>query len=149
MCGEHAGVLYAVNPAVGSSPRVWGAPRTELGGKTNDRLIPTCVGSTPGPEDNSARCAAHPHVCGEHCLPPLSVSRTAGSSPRVWGALLLRCVPRGGVRLIPTCVGSTGAGEDGGHVEPAHPHVCGEHYLKPQARYHFLGSSPRVWGARR
>ena len=122
---------------------------TELGGKTNDRLIPTCVGSTPGPEDNSARCAAHPHVCGEHRLSLRKKTPSLGSSPRVWGALLATIEREPNRRLIPTCVGSTGAGEDGGHVEPAHPHVCGEHYLKPQARYHFLGSSPRVWGARR
>ena len=122
---------------------------TELGGKTNDRLIPTCVGSTPGPEDNSARCAAHPHVCGEHFFYDVYRGAGFGSSPRVWGARSgIASLPQL-VRLIPTCVGSTGAGEDGGHVEPAHPHVCGEHYLKPQARYHFLGSSPRVWGARR
>ena len=148
MCGEHTLPSPQPSPRSGSSPRVWGAPQPPGYPDPQPRLIPTCVGSTQGYQSGLAPATAHPHVCGEHI--PLGHSRvgTLGSSPRVWGALLGTARSRSHRRLIPTCVGSTRPALFSWCTRPAHPHVCGEHYLKTQTRDHFLGSSPRVWGAR-
>ena len=51
-----------------------------------------------------------------------------GSSPRVWGLLAVPHSRRRGIRVIPTCVGTTKAGGD--------------------CREATSGSSPRVWGLR-
>ena len=51
------------------------------------------------------------------------------------------------IRLIPTCVGSTGTLPLGGLARSAHPHVCGEHNSTPVPEKTGVGSSPRVWGA--
>ena len=72
------------------------------------RLIPTCVGST-APRANQQACrTAHPHVCGEHGIITEETAREYGSSPRVWGAQAYFIDSILPVRLIPTCVGSTG-----------------------------------------
>ena len=72
-----------------------------------NRLIPTCVGSTVIRPISASASAAHPHVCGEHDVPRNAPVRELGSSPRVWGAPPLRRELLPLLRLIPTCVGST------------------------------------------
>ena len=107
VCGEHIINIGAVGAQYGSSPRVWGAPKTAAILMTRRRLIPTCVGSTVWPYVGDVGLAAHPHVCGEHNLTGNFLSAIAGSSPRVWGAPLSEAQGIHGDRLIPTCVGST------------------------------------------
>ena len=46
VCGEHISPFAAHGSAVGSSPRVWGAPHLRFRLGAARRLIPTCVGST-------------------------------------------------------------------------------------------------------
>ena len=70
-----------------------------------------------------------------------------GSSPRVWGALMRSCIRHMSARLIPTCVGSTTLPGVSLRVGTAHPHVCGEHAVRPVKADFPDGSSPRVWGA--
>ena len=131
----------------GSSPRVWGALRHQKIPILRIRLIPTCVGSTT-PGVTRVRCAAaHPHVCGEHFPNTDLLSIVSGSSPRVWGALDVRDARRPGVRLIPTCVGSTSRTSAALPRNTAHPHVCGEHQAHARPTASKAGSSPRVWGA--
>ena len=131
----------------GSSPRVWGALRHQKIPILRIRLIPTCVGSTT-PGVTRVRCAAaHPHVCGEHFPNTDLLSIVSGSSPRVWGALDVRDARRPGVRLIPTCVGSTSRTSAALPRNTAHPHVCGEHLSCFKNTNPVHGSSPRVWGA--
>ena len=66
VCGEHPSVtMNSVSP-VGSSPRVWGALKRAVPLREQNRLIPTCVGSTPVVSTSWLCTAAHPHVCGEH-----------------------------------------------------------------------------------
>ena len=127
VCGEHSSPVAWGAYFLGSSPRVWGALNCVVDAVQAGRLIPTCVGSTPGPEDNSARCAAHPHVCGEHRLSLRKKTPSLGSSPRVWGALLATIEREPNRRLIPTCVGSTSFTMCTEGRGSAHPHVCGEH----------------------
>ena len=112
------------------------------------RLIPTCVGSTSGSASMRSVWSAHPHVCGEHSAVLRHIASGCGSSPRVWGARAYKYWAVSMIRLIPTCVGSTGTLPLGGLARSAHPHVCGEHVSSKSGRRGWRGSSPRVWGAR-
>ena len=89
MCGEHYILLRCKSLMVGSSPRVWGAHHRIPGPLAQDRLIPTCVGSTKVVIRTSMNLKAHPHVCGEHLRICFFLLLFFGSSPRVWGAHLL------------------------------------------------------------
>ena len=130
VCGEHTQTPPRPKPSLGSSPRVWGAPRHQLQGIRNTRLIPTCVGSTGTPGRTAPQHPAHPHVCGEHLKSPLADLSQTGSSPRVWGAPIERLPGRHERRLIPTCVGSTRPRLRFRPKSSAHPHVCGEHITR-------------------
>ena len=111
-------------------------------------LIPTCVGSTSQRYHGNQRRPAHPPVCGEHTQWLRAKVVKDGSSPRVWGALMMSPARAARSRLIPTCVGSTAHFTDNAVARSAHPHVCGEHRIVHLAAPPHCGSSPRVWGAR-
>ena len=66
VCGEHPPHAPPKGFICGSSPRVWGARARCLLGRSEIRLIPTCVGSTSNRVSHVHALAAHPHVCGEH-----------------------------------------------------------------------------------
>ena len=149
VCGEHDDDIMWNLHNFGSSPRVWGAPSRITPPHSTARLIPTCVGSTPRYPAPARSHSAHPHVCGEHLAVWAIHSRASGSSPRVWGARPVGVPFPGFCRLIPTCVGSTPSPSGLILVVSAHPHVCGEHYLPGHVNIYEVGSSPRVWGARR
>ena len=127
VCGEHNNLPVIHIIQRGSSPRVWGARRALENERTLNRLIPTCVGSTHLSCQRLNLKAAHPHVCGEHGGGLRRPMSRIGSSPRVWGARMVRIRLHGRRRLIPTCVGSTTAARRKKHRAAAHPHVCGEH----------------------
>ena len=133
--------------ACGSSPRVWGARFFALKSYADERLIPTCVGSTSSKSVPDILSPAHPHVCGEHPTIGLGIIHLDGSSPRVWGAPSEDVDPGSTARLIPTCVGSTNCKPVSCVTYSAHPHVCGEHNTGVYNREIRDGSSPRVWGA--
>ncbi len=106
VCGEHGWSLNSLQPANGSSPRVWG----------------TLTSSRPV----FSRKAVHPHVCGEHVcvgnggvadygssprvwgtfIVSASARLCRGSSPRVWGTSAFALRHRLRFRFIPTCVGN-------------------------------------------
>ena len=54
-----------------------------------------------------------------------------GSSPRVWGTYIILPVPHAKQRFIPTCVGNILQIKTAFRTPSVHPHVCGEHDLKP------------------
>ena len=147
VCGEHRIARGHPRYLRGSSPRVWGAHHQYWCCRRPIRLIPTCVGSTKDRRDTDDAAAAHPHVCGEHCLALRWRRGAGGSSPRVWGAQSHGQLPQRYSRLIPTCVGSTTIRSSRHSRRPAHPHVCGEHSLTSAGARARAGSSPRVWGA--
>ena len=147
VCGEHRWHRHQCLRARGSSPRVWGALADLIEWATENRLIPTCVGSTPQLPLVRDRSPAHPHVCGEHGAMRGMRAPVSGSSPRVWGALGDTVTADGKTRLIPTCVGSTHRIRNPCPPFSAHPHVCGEHSGAGDWRNIRGGSSPRVWGA--
>ena len=71
-----------------------------------------------------------------------------GSSPRLWGTLLVLCFLSFLVRFIPTPVGNTVASAALQSQLPVHPHACGEHISSYSKIYWCVGSSPRLWGTR-
>ena len=168
-CGEHFPAQTRAGHSMGSSPRVWGARRPKYGyidttgliprvwgariiavaKKHPSGLIPTGVGSTIELIFRTRCTGAHPHGCGEHIVCAVWVTGLVGSSPRVWGAR--RFVQRRSRlrRLIPTGVGSTSPHRRGPVIPWAHPHGCGEHGGPNMDTSTPLGSSPRVWGARK
>ncbi len=90
----------------------------------------------------------HPHVCGELHTKDLEQQPVNGSSPRVWGTLLLLSEHQVVLRFIPTCVGNSCFPPLACADETVHPHVCGELLLVCCSFVCCCGSSPRVWGTR-
>ena len=133
---------------MGSSPRVWGTPRSQSCLHGGRGLIPTGVGNTLNLTPRLRAHSAHPHGCGEH-KPKITVDLVKqGSSPRVWGT---READLAGYRLgglIPTGVGNTCESRSRKRDDGAHPHGCGEHVEARHSKTPTLGSSPRVWGTR-
>ena len=70
VCGEHADIVSVKLPAVGSSPRVWGACCHRRQAERPGRFIPTCVGSIHRADALHFQPTVHPHVCGEHFTTP-------------------------------------------------------------------------------
>ena len=85
--GEHPISMKPKPHPAGSSPRAWGTLSGKEVGRMRRRIIPTCVGNTPG---KLFPTLPHP-----------------GSSPRAWGTLSGKEVGRMRRRIIPTCVGNT------------------------------------------
>ncbi len=111
-----------------------------------NRFIPTHVGNTPRRWSRSGLPSVHPHACGEHHTGFQPGRQTVGSSPRMWGTLLLDLADLGRERFIPTHVGNTWWTARRRSSGPVHPHACGEHLYAPAAEVWQTGSSPRMWG---
>ena len=69
-----------------------------------------------------------------------------GSSPRVWGTLLMSGRSGWVGRFIPACVGNSVQIPAVPNQIPVHPRVCGELWARHGGRRRICGSSPRVWG---
>ncbi len=139
--GPRAGAV-----SLGSSPRAWGK-----GGRTRfprrcPRIIPTCVGKRDDNAPNLNPFQDHPHVRGEKDVPPQTLPRHAGSSPRAWGKGAGAHEDSASLRIIPTCVGKSIALWSPPSRTADHPHVRGEKIHARKSRSSQLGSSPRAWG---
>ena len=145
-CGEHRQRNAPPVCWSGSSPRLWGTFDVECKSIPIQRFIPTPVGNIT----RQCRCAntksVHPHACGEHSSRAKSPTPTIGSSPRLWGTLLI-CRQRIRARwFIPTPVGNIGRLPETKPIFSVHPHACGEHECGGCGRCRAHGSSPRLWG---
>ena len=125
-CGELQVTAAALFSWVGSSPRMWGTHYRNFPIISEFRFIPTHVGNSTilgYPFDTGA---VHPHACGE-LRSRRPRSRTGlGSSPRMWGTLLVCKLYPVETRFIPTHVGNSRGYTYGGCKLPVHPHACGE-----------------------
>ena len=128
VCGEYIypaacapSLVRFIPTCVGNTNRIQSATCFQ------ERFIPTCVG-------NTATLAVF-YWCGVRFI-PTCVGNTLrrmrpsmllrGSSPRVWGILIVF--------------------NSSGIFKPVHPHVCGEYFAPRLASCLYFGSSPRVWG---
>ena len=107
VCGEHYCIDAFLAFSFGSSPRMWGTPLRPGAIDKRLRFIPTYVGNTKEEIKNDIHTAVHPHVCGEHIVPPVVGGMIDGSSPRMWGTPLRPCLRYLFDRFIPTYVGNT------------------------------------------
>ncbi len=71
------------------------------------RFIPACAGNTAKTKTKLLTCSVHPRVCGEHIGCTLYIINRYGSSPRVRGTHLTRCINSITNRFIPACAGNT------------------------------------------
>ena len=166
-CGEHKIRGGSTQRNLGSSPRMWGTPVDRSVVRAVCRFIPTHVGNTAGRYSGEANLAVHPHACGEHIWTVPVKPESIGSSPRMWGTLVVNTLIKICPRFIPTHVGNTGpspyfpspnsvhphaCGEHTPLVAlaveicPVHPHACGEHSYSSELIGGSAGSSPRMWG---
>ena len=107
MCGENASSCHGMSSAAGTSPHVWGKRLRVRREEDGVRNIPTCVGKTQCAARRSRLSAEHPHMCGENPSAPYLISTSVGTSPHVWGKLMVAHFKFESVRNIPTCVGKT------------------------------------------
>ncbi len=107
-CGEHCSEVMLAIYVRGSSPRMWGTRSVSYRWCGRCRFIPTHVGNTNHQNEPHNRKPVHPHACGEHYSMRFWLGSSYGSSPRMWGTLLLTAFVDADHRFIPTHVGNTG-----------------------------------------
>ena len=110
------------------------------------RITPACAGKTFRSVVAGVRCKDHPRVCGENPALACSLSRLAGSPPRVRGKPSVESAPQSGMRITPACAGKTWSPVESIGVEKDHPRVCGENLYTVQPHHRIRGSPPRVRG---
>ena len=126
-CGEYWLPSSTIRAIYGSSPRVWGIHHPEARVAHYRRFIPTRVGNTEIPDRCISLIAVHPHACGEYDLTVLTPVAVPGSSPRVWGILVVVSLKFVFLRFIPTRVGNTTHRAGRTRRISVHPHACGEY----------------------
>jgi len=145
-CGERTNQFDAIPPACGSSPRVWGTRSALHCGHYLARFIPTGVGNAQHLRRVVVIPSVHPHGCGERSFFRHRNHALFGSSPRVWGTLLINAQLFAIFRFIPTGVGNAFYLNQSVYLIPVHPHGCGERCRCRCPEPAKFGSSPRVWG---
>ena len=125
---------------------MWGQVNNNTIALNHLRIIPTRVGTS----QKACICVImnrdHPHACGDKgtCVPSSSVTR--GSSPRVWGQVILNFGKIHYHGIIPTRVGTSCRDFETYTDGKDHPHACGDKLIYGFGKVRMLGSSPRVWG---
>ena len=134
-CGESWIVTTSESESLGSSPRVWGKRGIAVHPAPLQWIIPTGVGKASGAARPTPPSRDHPHGCGESAPVWLDNTRTAGSSPRVWGKQGRRRARALRRRIIPTGVGKAPPSLGSCRSRPPwdHPHGCGESLISSSA----------------
>ncbi len=144
--GDWPEVFLREEPDAGSSPREWGLGPRRQRRPRRPGLIPTRVGTGAPISAVTSWGRAHPHASGDWANKALASAPPPGSSPREWGLAAPAAAEARPLRLIPTRVGTGGAG---GRCHPgrqAHPHASGDWPREGADGSRYRGSSPREWG---
>ena len=110
------------------------------------RIIPTRVGTSHLLIKRCQRYRDHPHACGDKICKASDMTRTSGSSPRVWGQVAQINSLEKEDRIIPTRVGTSFVLVCLYQYRWDHPHACGDKKSFGAMCSSYIGSSPRVWG---
>ena len=145
-CGERSCLQSRISWIGGSSPRLWGTDHTVNENMLTMRFIPTPVGNGRVGSLCSGLDAVHPHACGERSPSAMNAMSGNGSSPRLWGTVVMSMSAAHAARFIPTPVGNGSSRGGWGLPTTVHPHACGERRLKNKVGIVMHGSSPRLWG---
>ena len=133
----------------GSSPCVWGQAPLMLGLTIQHRIIPMRVG-TRTLKNNLCCCPRdHPHACGDKFPRQKLRAASLGSSPCVWGQVILISSFTSRFRIIPMRVGTSHFFCVIATVKQDHPHACGDKKILILTWKTYRGSSPCVWGQAR
>ena len=145
-CGD--GFIFRVSPVspCGSPPRVWGRLIRRHPIACNYRFTPTGVGTACLGFRRRVTPPVHPHGCGDGFANFGKDNFDLGSPPRVWGRLLAKTLPTGGLRFTPTGVGTAQSQTARTPEVPVHPHGCGDGADRSSGPDSTGGSPPRVWG---
>ena len=109
-CGERDWRRAGVEPAAGSSPRLWGTHAYGISHWFKGRFIPTAVGNAGWWQGMRCNPTVHPHGCGERIHAGGVYSCDCGSSPRLWGTHAKNRHQLIIFRFIPTAVGNAMTG---------------------------------------
>ncbi len=125
---------------------MWGQG-TPIGlSNSNQRIIPTRVGTSKCLSLKIYLFRDHPHACGDKQVRNYERNGEKGSSPRVWGQATTNGAAEITSRIIPTRVGTSCYLNVLQRRERDHPHACGDKPSPCRSMSALHGSSPRVWG---
>ncbi len=130
----------------GSSPRVWGQGGTFVKKKCGTGIIPTRMGTSCHIGIDSGADTDHPHAYGDKLFYACLTGLRPGSSPRVWGQVVLVISDLPFTRIIPTRMGTSRDIVVKHLPDWDHPHAYGDKDMRRICITKSLGSSPRVWG---
>ena len=130
----------------GSSPRVWGQEACSCSIGSNDRIIPTRMGTSNGDENGMIEIQDHPHAYGDKTMQTAHFRLKTGSSPRVWGQGIKSLIFGMHSRIIPTRMGTSCESASAEQTLRDHPHAYGNKRSRGLRHRTTKGSSPRVWG---
>ena len=105
-CGDKLFHTALDSQRQGSSPRVWGQVQKLFYTAQFRRIIPTRVGTSCAKGKTVIYCKDHPHACGDKLAEQDEKITKIGSSPRVWGQVVLAEHIRKVGGIIPTRVGT-------------------------------------------
>ena len=144
--GDKVQTKNAGATVAGSSPRVWGQVISLTVHKGIKRIIPTRMGTRLVFLSPVVLLWDHPHAYGDKKNQPSEVAPFLGSSPRVWGQVVLYLCKKGVVRIIPTRMGTRLQIYALLVLLWDHPHAYGDKSKDVPKYLLTSGSSPRVWG---
>ena len=129
MCGEQSRRIARQLKLSGSPPRVRGTEPAAPPAICARGITPACAGNSFPELPRRRRRSDHPRVCGEQFRRRWSITRLAGSPPRVRGTGLV-VMPRGASgRITPACAGNSFGAFLSVENDQDHPRVCGEQLL--------------------
>jgi len=106
-CGELSRFSVPFYSHLGSSPRMWGTRCLECSCILVGWFIPTHVGNSSIFLIAPLQSVVHPHACGELICSASLLAFSMGSSPRMWGTLLITSDNAASGWFIPTHVGNS------------------------------------------
>ena len=144
--GDKKGMRLFCLVYLGSSPRVWGQGHIPRPLQRRFRIIPTRMGTRQIEEIFPRSSKDHPHAYGDKLSITWCSLAVIGSSPRVWGQVIMESVKKTYTGIIPTRMGTSLPPYGLCRSFRDHPHAYGDKKTNTVASLTKLGSSPRVWG---
>ena len=106
-CGDKIQICPPLNIIRGSSPCVWGQDTVTCARFACDGIIPMRVGTSCWGCGSGSKGRDHPHACGDKITLKLHSNCQTGSSPCVWGQVLIVVIYLWRYRIIPMRVGTS------------------------------------------
>ena len=145
-CGDKRPVSRILRFFKGSSPCVWGQGKEIKQCQMHRRIIPMRVGTSVLQYLLYLLNEDHPHACGDKAVLFPAETSAIGSSPCVWGQVLISQAVAISPRIIPMRVGTSQSADRKPRKNKDHPHACGDKQLLINQLRPVTGSSPCVWG---